>query len=43
VWSQVGRGSTFTIDLPAHLPSPAQSAPHTREHARSDERQEASR
>jgi len=23
VWSQVGRGSTFTITLPAHLPAPA--------------------
>jgi len=27
VWSQVGRGSTFTIKLPAHLPAPASPSP----------------
>jgi two-component system sensor histidine kinase SenX3 len=43
VWSQVGRGSTFTIEIPAHVPPAAPSAPHVHEHARSDERQEASR
>ncbi len=43
VWSQVGRGSTFTIEIPAHVPPAAPSVPHVHEHARSDERQEASR
>ena len=41
VWSQVGRGSTFTIKLPAHLATPAPAASPVAEHARSDsERQE---
>jgi two-component system sensor histidine kinase SenX3 len=41
VWSQVGRGSTFTIKLPAHLATPAPAASPVLEHARPDsERQE---
>ncbi|HWJ52290.1 MAG TPA: ATP-binding protein [Propionibacteriaceae bacterium] len=43
VWSQLGRGSTFTIEIPAHVALAAPSAPHVHEHASSDERQEASR
>ena len=44
VWSQVGRGSTFTIKIPAHQPTPAPSPPSVSEHARpNNERQEASR
>jgi two-component system sensor histidine kinase SenX3 len=43
VWSQLGRGSTFTIEIPAHVPPASPSVPHVHEHARSDERQEASR
>ena len=44
VWSQVGRGSTFTIKIPAHHPTPALSRQPVSEQARpSSERQEASR
>ena len=44
VWSQVGRGSTFTIKIPAHQPTPAPSPPSVSEHARpNNERQEANR
>jgi two-component system, OmpR family, sensor histidine kinase SenX3 len=43
VWSQVGRGSTFTIKIPAHVPAPARSGPTADEDARPDERQEANR
>jgi len=43
VWSQVGRGSTFTIKIPAHVPAPARSGPTVDEDARPDERQEANR
>ena len=44
VWSQVGRGSTFTIRIPAHQPTPAPSPPSVPEHARpNNERQEANR
>jgi two-component system, OmpR family, sensor histidine kinase SenX3 len=43
VWSQVGRGSTFTIKIPAHQPPPTSSMPLVPEHAELDERQEANR
>jgi two-component system, OmpR family, sensor histidine kinase SenX3 len=43
VWSQVGRGSTFTIEIPAHLPSPRGSAPPVPDRAGSDEPQEVNR
>jgi two-component system sensor histidine kinase SenX3 len=43
VWSQVGRGSTFTIKIPAHVPAPTRSVPTVDEDARPDERQEATR
>ena len=44
VWSQVGRGSTFTITMPAHLPTSAPSPPPVPEHVRPDsERQEVVR
>jgi two-component system, OmpR family, sensor histidine kinase SenX3 len=43
VWSQVGRGSTFTIKIPAYVPAPARSGPTVDEDARPDERQEANR
>ena len=43
VWSQVARGSTFTIEIPAHVPPAAPSVRQVREYARSDEPQEASR
>ena len=43
VWSQVGRGSTFTIKIPAHVPAPTRSAPTVDEDAGPDERQEANR
>ena len=44
VWSQVGRGSTFTIKLPAHLPAPASLASPVEEPRRFDhEPQEAKR
>ena len=44
VWSQVGRGSTFTIKIPAHHPTAAPSRQPVSEQARpSSERQEANR
>jgi two-component system sensor histidine kinase SenX3 len=44
VWSQVGRGSTFTIKIPAHLATPAPAASPVLEPARPDnERQEVTR
>jgi two-component system sensor histidine kinase SenX3 len=44
VWSQVGRGSTFTIKLPAHLPAPASTPLPAEEPQRLDhEPQEAKR
>ena len=44
VWSQVGRGSTFTITIPAHHPTPPPSPPPVSEQARpNSERQEANR
>ena len=44
VWSQVGRGSTFTIKLPAHLPAPAPAGAPVEEPQRSNhEPQEAKR
>jgi two-component system sensor histidine kinase SenX3 len=43
VWSQVGRGSTFTINLPAQLPAANPTVPVASEHIGSDERQEANR
>ncbi|HZA74620.1 MAG TPA: ATP-binding protein [Propionibacteriaceae bacterium] len=44
VWSQVGRGSTFTIKLPAHLPVPAPVRPAVEEqHRLNPEPQEVKR
>jgi two-component system, OmpR family, sensor histidine kinase SenX3 len=44
VWSQVGRGSTFTIRIPAHLAMPGPPASPVLEHARPDrKRQEVAR
>jgi len=44
VWSQVGRGSTFTITLPAHLPAPTSPSSPAEPPARSiQEPQEAKR
>ena len=40
VWSQVGRGSTFTIRIPAYQPVATPPAPLVRENARLDEPQE---
>jgi two-component system, OmpR family, sensor histidine kinase SenX3 len=43
VWSQVGRGSTFTITLPAHLPAPAALPSAVEEQRVNHEPQEAKR
>ena len=43
VWSQVGRGSTFTIKLPAHLPAPASAFPVEEPLRSTHEPQEAKR
>jgi two-component system sensor histidine kinase SenX3 len=43
VWSQVGRGSTFTIELPAHVPAQTPSVPLAAGQASSDEHQEVNR
>jgi two-component system, OmpR family, sensor histidine kinase SenX3 len=44
VWSQVGRGSTFTITLPAHVSAPASPSSPVEQPSRSDtEPQEARR
>jgi two-component system, OmpR family, sensor histidine kinase SenX3 len=43
VWSQVGRGSTFTIKLPAHLPAPNPAASPVERPRMNQEPQEAKR
>jgi two-component system sensor histidine kinase SenX3 len=43
VWSEVGRGSTFTIEIPAHVPPADASAALVSEQAGSEEPQEVNR